>query len=78
MSRFPTHDANGYPWAKLSKLSNGSRVRVDACFTCMTPNSIRVVTQADDGLWISCSHGRHYLVGQADDGEHLVGIYQVD
>ena len=34
------------------------------------------VYQADDGLYLLCARGRHYLSGQADDGEHCVGVYK--
>lgn len=73
-----THDKQGFPWAKLSELKPGDKVRVDAGFDCMGPNTVKVVhSNIRQGLWIGCQHGEHFLEPQADDGEHCVGLYHV-
>lgn len=70
-----THDKQGNPWAKLSDLQDGSKVRVDGGFGCLRENTIHEVHANDHGLYIECDQGQHYLDGQTDDGEHLVGMY---
>lgn len=70
-----TRDKSGKPWAKLRDAKEGDLLRLDGGFTCAKG---QVQIYADkDGLYFPCSHGKHYLVGQADDGEHLIGIYKV-
>lgn len=69
-----THDRNGNPWAKLSEVKAGDTIVADGGFTCMEPGP-KIVRQAKHGLCINCVDGDHYLSGQADDGEHLVGLY---
>lgn len=70
-----TRDRQGREWAKLSSLRHGDVVIADGGFTCM-PAGQRTVYKGEDGcLYVSCRSGDHLLSGQADDGEHLVGIY---
>jgi hypothetical protein len=33
-----------------------------------------MVKRANDGLYVPCSEGRHYLVGQLNDNGELVGL----
>lgn len=74
-----THDVHGHEYAKLSQIKPGIIVQVDNGFTCIGHWQKRIVEQDEDGrLWIKCKSGHHYLDGQADDGEHLIGIYKVE
>ena len=62
-------------YAKLSTLKAGVWVRVDAGFACMRPHK-QPVKYDDDGHYLYCDEGRHYLLGQlAEDGDSLIGIY---
>ena len=70
-----TTDRSGRPWAKLSELRAGEQVILDAGFTCTHPR-IATVYEDTEGLYFNCDNGRHSLDGQADDGEHLIGIYK--
>lgn len=70
-----TNDIAGRPYAKLSELKAGDVVELDADFTCRAPGKARLFIQ-DGELAFECSCGGHILSGQADDGEHCVGIYK--
>lgn len=61
-------------FAKAHKVTTGSVIIADAGFTCIEPNARLVVHCADDGLYVKCSSGRHYLDGHLDNG-NLVGFY---
>jgi hypothetical protein len=67
-------DTNGVPYAQLSKTKPGDILRADAGFTCMNEGDLFEVLSADDGLYIPCRCGRHYLDGQLKD-DSLIGLY---
>ena len=69
-----THDINNRPYAKLSTLSIGDTVELDSGFTCCAGKRVLFANEKQD-LYFECTEGRHFLFGQADDGEHCVGIY---
>lgn len=70
-----TQDKSGKPWAKLRDAKEGDLLRLDSGFTCAKG---QVKVHKDEmGMYFPCSHGKHYLAGQADDGEHIVGAYKV-
>ena len=69
-------DKQGRPWAKLSQLRDGDRVELDGGFICIDAGIVQIMSRPS-GLAFRCAHGHHYLSGQADDGEHLVGVYSV-
>jgi hypothetical protein len=73
-------DVNGRAYAKLSSLKAGDIVQVDGDFTCIGKWQERPVEhdgerEGPQGLYIKCRSGRHYLDGQADDGDTLIGVY---
>jgi len=70
-------DKNGKPWAKYGALRPGDHVIVADGFDCMPAGAmLEVQGNSHEGLWISCSHGRHSLLGQLDDDDNsLLGIY---
>lgn len=71
-----TTDISGKPWAKLSELKPGSILIPDDGFTCMKAGQPVAVARDSNGeLFVPCRGGGHTLCGQADDGEHLVGLY---
>jgi hypothetical protein len=71
-----THDSHGTEWAKLSELKPYEMVRLDGGFTCSPAGKARL-SQDESGLFFQCRDGKHYIAGQADDGEHCVGIYRL-
>ena len=71
-----TTDINGRPYAKLSKLKAGDALIANGGFTCMRDGSERVVEDEGEYLFVRCAKGKHALDGQADDGEHLIGLYR--
>jgi hypothetical protein len=70
-----THDTFGRPYAKLSELREGQTVELDGGFTCTT--AITVLLRKDERgvLGFTCDEGFHRIDGQADDGEHCIGVY---
>lgn len=72
-----THDTKGRPYAKLGDLKVGDKVETDDGFTCMRGRTHTVRVDSEGSLFIPCRHREHHLIGQADDGEHCVGVYPV-
>lgn len=63
---------------KLADIKIGDRVKTDGGFTCMAAGT-KIVEGDDDGLFIPCNDGKHYLDGQEDEeGADLVGISSGD
>lgn len=69
-------DRNGRPWARLSELKEGQTIELDGGFTCHRAGQVTLHSDPG-GLYFECKDGHHYVIGQADDGEHCVGIYPV-
>jgi len=65
------------PYARLSALKPGDIVQVDGDFDCIQPWSRVPVLRSSHGLYVPCDKGHHYLDGQADDGDSLIGVYHV-
>ncbi len=62
---------------KLCELHNGDLVHVDDGFTCMT-EGLKAVHEDEDGLYVYCRSGKHYLDGQEDaPGTNLIGIERI-
>jgi hypothetical protein len=62
---------------KLSDLKKGDKIEVDGGFECMF--GIKEIDEDEDGLFVPCSHGKHYLDGQLDfgGGDILIGIRKI-
>lgn len=74
-----TTDIAGRPYAKLSELQPGDVLEADDGFTCMKNGErVKVIKDHDGSLFVPCKDGGHHLCGQADDGEHLVGLHLVE
>lgn len=77
-----TMDKNGRPWAKLSELKDGDYIEIDGGFTCAKQGVYRLSASVRPNgkidLYFPCDDIFHFLDGQADDGEHLIGIYNVE
>lgn len=70
-------DVNGHRYAKLDDLKPGYNVEVDGGFTCMDADVIKIVHSHENGLYIDCEEGRHFLNGQDDGDGYCVGIYKL-
>jgi hypothetical protein len=70
-----SHSTNGHEWARLSVLKAGDKIRTDDGFTCGINNKTLEVFADERGAFVRCDEGRHYLDGQADDGDHLIGMW---
>lgn len=70
---FMIHAADGREWVRLSALKEGDLIVADGGFDCMAAGS-HYVKQRDGRLYVTCRSGMHFLDGQADDGDHLVGF----
>ena len=51
-------------FAKVGEVKVGDHLCADVGFTCLAFGAVREVCADDTGLYIGCSHGRHYLIGQ--------------
>jgi hypothetical protein len=70
-------DLAGRPWAKLSELHDLSLIELDTGFDCASGKKCVYEDPESKRLYFPCKHGRHWIDGQTDDGEHLIGIYKV-
>lgn len=69
-------DKQGREYAKLSQLKPGDCLQADSGFECMSPRELFEVKQHDCGeLYINCRDGKHFLVGQTDNNEDIIGLY---
>ena len=76
-------DKDGRSYLSVGKAERGMLVQVDDGFDCMKSWSKHVLHKDDDGLYIKCSEGEHYLNDQYEtneDGteEYYIGIYEVE
>ncbi len=64
-------------YAKFSKVKEGDILITDGAFTCMNPNSAKVVKRKlglNGGLYIDCREGGHMIDGQLDERGFLIGL----
>ena len=63
------------PYAKFGDTKVGDVLITDGGFTCMKAGE-HVVQEDDTGLFIPCTSGKHYIVGQVDDPEtgEMIGL----
>lgn len=66
-------DSHGNEYAKISQLMPGQKIWHDGGSPCWRGHWSRL--RYEDGFYFPCRRGRHYLSGQADNGEDCVGIY---
>lgn len=71
-------DTAGRAWAKLSQTKAGDKLIPDGGFTCMRKGLPLTVQQHATGLYVECDCGFHFIEGQADDGEHMIGFYPAE
>ena len=78
-----SRDASGRPYATVADTKAGTVLVADAGFVsyigyCIQPGAVLTVKDDGDGLYVPCTHGRHYLDGQIEnDGDvaFLMGFY---
>lgn len=65
---------------KLSEIKPGDILTADGGFTCLKEGETRIVkTDTKTGeLYIQCSATRHYLDGQVDDQDNIVGLSKAE
>ncbi len=61
-------------YAKVSDVKVGDTVVTDGGFTCMKQNERHIVQEDENGLFIPCEEGHHYIDGQLDDGDVYIGL----
>lgn len=69
-------DFKGRKYATIKNIKEGDRVQCDGDFTCIPANAIRIVRKSDEGLYIKCSEGEHYLDGQIKQ-HYYIGLYPI-
>lgn len=52
--------------APIDKVKDGSVLECDDGFTCLHDEDIVVVRKDENGLYVVCDEGRHYIDGQLD------------
>lgn len=71
-------DTNGNPYARLSTLEVGQKVKADDGFDCLSPSEEYIIEKDNEGFFVRCAEGHHYLDGQKDHKDKtdaIVGIY---
>lgn len=71
----PKTDTKGRPYAHMKDCVEGMILECDDGFSCMPAGARKVVHLDEDGLYIECNGGNHYLDGQLDRRGYLVGLY---
>ena len=57
---------------KLNKVKKGDIIIADGGFTCLQAVEHKVYD--NEGLFIECEQGMHFLDGQLDDDGNLIGL----
>ena len=81
-------DALGTPYARMSQMRAGLRIRIDDDMLCESEDGkrqekagIRIVHGEPGNYWFQCCAGEHNLEGQLREeegkGDYLVGVYNV-
>jgi hypothetical protein len=65
-----------YPAARLDDLKAGDTLFADDGFTCMQAG-VKTVREDEDGLYIPCADGSHYLDGQLREDGTLAGLVKL-
>lgn len=68
-------DASKYEKATVGTVVERTRVIVDEGFPCIKPGSRHYVRKDENGFYIACTSGSHYLEGQLEDDDVYIGVY---
>lgn len=58
---------------QVSDLKPGDRLTDFFAWGCVPQRAVRVVLVCDEGLFVRCREGQHFLDGQTDEDGNLVG-----
>lgn len=58
----------------LTDIRPGDVLLPDDGFDCMAESAEKIVRADHDGLYVYCRQGKHYLAGQCDDFNVLIGL----
>lgn len=70
-------DKNGIPYLDITRVNEKTVIEDDGEIPCLNPKSRHVVFFDNGRPYVFCKDGKHFLDGQADDGVHCVGFYEV-
>lgn len=70
-------DMQGRPYLKLNSAKERQIIETDGGFTCIGEGEKVELLKDNHGLYFICEDGQHYIEGQADDGLHCIGLYEV-
>lgn len=59
---------------RLSELKRGDVLIADGGFSCLREGEPVAVQEDPSGLFVACKDGQHFLSGQTDDGDTLIGL----
>lgn len=62
-------------FVKEGDLKAGDKVTFDDAFTCLSQETQCTVYEEAGNLIVRCTHGKHFLDGQLEDGVY-VGVYK--
>ncbi|SDA15108.1 hypothetical protein [Sphingomonas sp. NFR15] len=68
-------DPSKYEKATVGTVVEGTRVIVDEGFPCIKPGTRHYVRKDENGFYIACTSGSHYLEGQLEEGDVYLGVY---
>ena len=63
---------------KLDDIKAGDWLKADRGFTCLKEDQVVLVHADEDGLFVPCADGRHYLDGQAGADGECVGLTRAE
>ena len=59
---------------QYSDLCAGQTIKGFEGFGCIPKNAKRTVLKCNDGFYVCCREGKHFLDGQCDEEDRLVGL----
>jgi hypothetical protein len=65
-------------FARADEVSEGTRLIAGSGFDCIREGKVVTVQRENGGLFVPCSHGRHFIDGQLDQFGNYVGLSIVD
>lgn len=72
-----THDSFGNEYAKADEIEINDILRCDNAFYCLPEWTDHEVHKDENGLYINCEDGQHYLDGHYNEQEtHYIGFYK--
>lgn len=60
-----------FDYAKEADVKAGDVLVTDGGFTCMKDKELKTVCEDENGLYITCAEGHHYLDGQLERKEYI-------